>query len=132
MSNELYWLSLTLAATALFWIPYVLNRIAVRGLMGTFANPSPGDQPLAPWAERAKNAHANAVESLVLFAPAVLAVQVLGRGDSLTTFACELYFYSRLAHYVVYATGIPVLRTLLFTSAWVGIVILVGRLLGVF
>jgi uncharacterized MAPEG superfamily protein len=129
MTNELHWLALTLAATALFWVPYVLNRMAVLGLMGTMANPSPSDAPLAPWAERAKRAHANAVESLVLFAPAVLAVHVLGRGDSLTTFACELYFYSRLVHYVVYAAGIPVVRTLAFFGGWAGIVILVGRLL---
>jgi uncharacterized MAPEG superfamily protein len=131
MTNELYWLALTLAATALFWLPYVLNRMVVRGVMGTLANPSPADAPLAPWAQRAKAAHANAVENLVLFAPAVLAVHATGGGDSLTTFACELYFFSRVAHFIVYTAGIPVLRTLLFTSAWVGVVILVGRLLGI-
>ena len=78
MSKELYWLSLTLAMTALFWAPYVLNRMVVRGLLGTMANPSPGDAPLAPWAERAKRAHSNALENLALFAPAVLAVHALG------------------------------------------------------
>lgn len=130
MTNELYWLSLTLGAVALFWLPYVLNRMIVRGLIGTMANPSANDKPLAPWAERAKRAHANAVESLVLFAPAALAVHVLNRGDSLTTAASELYFYSRVIHYIVYAAGIPVARTLAFFGGWAGIVILVARLLG--
>lgn len=130
MSKEIYWLALTLLMTALFWLPYVLNRMAVRGVMGTMANPAPGDRPLAAWAERAQRAHANAVENLVLFAPAVLAVQVMGKGDATTAFACALYFFSRLAHFVVYTAGVPVARTLAFVGGWVAILILVLRLLG--
>lgn len=130
MSADMYWLSLTLAATALFWFPYVLNRIVVRGLVGTMSNPSANDKPLAEWAQRAQRAHANATENLVLFAPAVLAVQVLNRGDSLTATACAIYFFSRLAHYIVYTAGIPFVRTLAFFGGWIGIAILVARLLG--
>jgi uncharacterized MAPEG superfamily protein len=130
MSNELYWLSLSLAATALLCFPYVLNRVAVRGLTGLLANPSSTDKPLADWAQRAQRAHANAVENLVVFAPAALAVHVLGRGDGLTAAACALYFYSRLVHFVAYTLGIPGLRTLAFFGGWVGIAFLVARLLG--
>lgn len=130
MSKDLYWFALTLAMTALLAFPYVLNRIAVRGLMGAMANPSDGDKPVPPWAQRAQRAHANAVENLVLFAPAVLAVQVIGRADGLTATACALYFFSRLVHYLVYAAGIPVARTLAFFGGWAGIAILVARLLG--
>ena len=32
MSKEIFWLVLTLAMTGLFWVPYILDRIAVRGL----------------------------------------------------------------------------------------------------
>ncbi|MEO8155761.1 MAG: MAPEG family protein [Rhizobacter sp.] len=131
MSAELYWLSLSLAATALFCFPYVLNRIAVRGLAGTLSNPSPDDPPLAAWAQRAQRAHANAVENLVLFAPAALAVHVLHRGDGLTAAACAIFFVSRLVHYVVYTAGIAGLRTLAFFGGWVGIALLVLRLLGI-
>lgn len=130
MTDELYWLSLTLTATVFFWVPYVLNRMAIRGLQGTMANPSPQDPPLAPWAERARRAHVNALESLVLFAPAVLAVHALDLGDSLTAVACELYFFSRLTHYIVYAAGIPVVRTFAYFGGIAGIVILLVRLLG--
>jgi uncharacterized MAPEG superfamily protein len=130
MSQEMFWLAATLAVTLLLWFPYVLNRAAVRGLMGVFANPSAGDKPLAPWAERAKRAHANAVENLVLFAPAAIAVHVLQVGGPATAFAAALYFYARLIHYVVYTIGIPVVRTLAFTAGWVAVAILVGRLLG--
>lgn len=130
MSKELFWLASTLAMTALLAFPYVLNRVAVRGLMGAMKNPSPDDKPVAPWAGRAQRAHANAVENLVLFAPAALAVHVVNLGDALTAAACGLYFFSRLLHYIVYTAGIPVARTLTYFGGWVGIVVLVARLLG--
>lgn len=129
MSKEIFWLSLTLGMTALLAFPYVLNRIAVRGLIGAMKNPAPDDKPVPAWAERAQRAHANAVENLVLFAPAALAVHIVNRGDSLTVAACVLYFFSRLLHYVVYTAGIPVARTLTFFGGWTGIAILVARLL---
>jgi hypothetical protein len=34
MSAELFWLVLTVAMTGLIWVPYILDRIMVRGLMG--------------------------------------------------------------------------------------------------
>ena len=130
MSREIYWLALTLGATLLFWMPYVLNRMAVRGIARTLANPAPDDPPLSPWAERAKAAHANAIENLAVFAPAALAVHALSLGDATTELACSVYFFARVAHYLVYAAGIPVLRTLSFAAGWAATGILVLRLLG--
>src|SRR5262245_21340808 len=116
MSKELYWLTLTVLMTALFWVPYVLDRMAVRGLMGTLsaAIPETG-QPQSGWAQRAAAAHWNAVENLAVFAPAVLTAHVLGISTAATQFAVVLYFFSRLVHFVVYALGVPVARTLAFT-----------------
>jgi uncharacterized MAPEG superfamily protein len=130
MSREIFWLALTLGVTLLFWLPYVLNRMLMRGIGGTLANPRPGDTPLAPWAERARAAHANAIENLAVFAPAALGVALLHLGDQTTATAGALYFFSRLAHFVVYTAGIPVLRTLAFAGGWAASVILVARLLG--
>ncbi len=121
MSHELFWLVLTAAMTGLMWIPYILDRIMVRGLMGAMANPSPTDKPQSPWAQRLMAAHVNAVENLVVFAPLVLAAQDLNVNIStpMTAIACMLYFWSRLAHAVVYTLGIPVLRTLAFAGGFV-------------
>lgn len=130
MTTELYWLALSLLATALMAFPYVLNRIATRGLIGAMANPAPTDEPLADWAQRAQRAHANAVENLVLFAPATLAVHVTGKSDALTAAASATYVAARVVHYVVYTFGIPVARTLAFFAAWGGIMLLIARLLG--
>ena len=130
MSKEIYWLALTLAAAALFALPYVLNRIAVRGLGGTLANPTATEKPLAEWAQRAQRAQANATENLVIFAPAVLAVQASGRADAVTAVACAVYFFARLIHYVVYTLGVAGARTLAWAAGWAATLVLIGRLLG--
>ena len=119
MSNELFWLVLTVAMTGLMWLPYILDRIMVRGLIGAMANPSPNDKAQSPWARRLMAAHTNAVENLIVFAPLVLTTRALGIATAVTAFACALYFWSRLAHVVVYTLGIPVLRTLSFTGGFV-------------
>src|SRR5277367_820196 len=121
MSHELFWLVMSAAMTGLMWVPYTLDRIKVRGLMATMANPSPADKPQSPWAQRLMAAHVNAVENLVVFAPLVLAAQDLNVNvsTSTTAMACALYFWSRLAHAVVYTLGLPVLRTLAFTGGFI-------------
>jgi uncharacterized MAPEG superfamily protein len=125
MSNELFWLVLTVAMTGLMWLPYILDRIMVRGLMGAMANPSPSDKAQSPWARRMMAAHTNAVENLIVFAPLVLTARALGIATAVTAFACALYFWSRLAHVVVFTLGIPVLRTLSFAGGFVAQALLV-------
>jgi uncharacterized MAPEG superfamily protein len=127
MSHELFWLVMTTAMTGLMWIPYILDRAMVRGVTACMANPSPTDKPQSPWAQRLQKAHLNAVENLVIFAPLVLATQDLNvnLATPTTTLACQLYFFSRLVHAVVYTLGIPVLRTLAFLGGFVAQVMLV-------
>jgi uncharacterized MAPEG superfamily protein len=125
MSKELFWLVLTVAMTGLFWVPYILDRIAVRGVMGAMANPAPGDAPQSGWAQRMMAAHTNAVENLVIFAPLVLVAQAMNIATPATAFACALYFWSRLVHAAVFTLGIPVLRTLSFVGGFVAQVMLV-------
>lgn len=115
MSKELLWLTLTVILTGLMWVPYILDRVMMRGLMGAMANPSRKDKPQSEWAQRLYFAHTNAVENLVLFAALVLTLDALGHSTMSTAIACAVYFWARLAHAIVYTAGIPVLRTLAFT-----------------
>jgi len=108
------WLTLTVILTGVLWIPYILDRCMVRGLMGSMANPSPADKPQSGWAQRLQKAHENAVENLVIFAPLVLILNALNTSTSATVLACAVFFWARLVHAVVYMLGIPVLRTLAF------------------
>lgn len=114
MTRELFWLTLTVILTGLLWVPYVLNRCQVRGLGGAMANPSRNDKPLAEWANRLLFAHDNAVENLVIFAPLVLILKAIDYSTKWTVLACAVYFWSRLAHLIVYSLGVSVLRTLTF------------------
>ena len=125
MPKEFFWLMLTIILTGLMWIPYILDRAAVRGLVGAMGNPSPADKPQSPWAQRMMAAHDNAVENLVLFAPLVLIAHTLNISNRVTVAACAVYFWARLAHFIVYALGIPVLRTLCWTVGWLALVVLV-------
>ena len=120
MSKELYWLTLTAVMTGLLWVPYILDRIMVRGPVGATANPSPGDKPQSAWAVRMMAAHTNTVENLVVFAPLVLVAHALNIHTAATAFACELFFWCRLAYVAIYTAGIPVLRTLAFAGGFVG------------
>jgi len=129
MSRELLWLTLTCAMTALIWIPYLLDRIKVRGVMGSMANPSRHDKPQSDWAVRMMFAHENAVANLVVFAPLVLVTDVLNVRNGITAFACALYFWSRLAHVVIYTFGWPVGRTLAFFGGFVAQMLLVIEIL---
>lgn len=115
MTKELMWLTLTVIVTGLMWIPYILDRIMVRGVAGTMANPSRRDKPQSPWAQRLYFAHTNAVENLMIFAPLVLILDALGYSTIWTVAACATYFWARLAYAIIYTLGVPVLRTLAFT-----------------
>jgi uncharacterized MAPEG superfamily protein len=125
MPKEFFWLMLTIILTGLMWIPYILDRAAVRGLTGAMGNPSPADKPQSPWAQRMMAAHDNTVENLVLFAPLVIVAHELEISNGATVAACAVYFWARLAHFIVYALGIPVLRTLCWTVSWLALAALV-------
>ena len=114
MTRELFWLTLTVILTGLLWIPYILNRIQIRGLGGAMANPTRNDKPHAEWATRLMFAHDNAVENLVIFASLVLILAQLDYSTKWTALACAVYFWARLAHLIVYTMGLPVFRTLAF------------------
>jgi uncharacterized MAPEG superfamily protein len=125
MPKELLWLTWTVVLTGLLWVAYILDRIAVRGLLGAMANPTPKDEPQSLWAQRLMRAHTNAIENLVVFATLVLTLRALNISTAATVTACAVFFYARLAHAVVYTLGIPVLRTLAFAIGFAAQVVLV-------
>jgi uncharacterized MAPEG superfamily protein len=130
MSKELMWLTYTVILTGVLWIPYILDRIVVRGLMRAMANPSPSDLPQSAWAQRLQAAHTNAVENLVVFATLVLILQASNHSTESTALACAVYFWARLVHAFVYTLGIPVLRTLAFAVGFAAQVVLVLAIFG--
>ena len=115
MSPELKYLVLVCLLTGLLWVPYILNEILVRGLVDAVGYPE-HPQPLAPWAQRLKAAHYNAVENLVVFAPLVLVAQAAGvHAAAIATAACG-YFWARVVHAAAYTFAVPWVRTLAFVA----------------
>jgi uncharacterized MAPEG superfamily protein len=122
---ELYWLALIALATLLMWVPYIFESFIRRGIFPTMGNPSPSD-PIPPaWADRAKRAHLNGIDNLVVFAPLVLSLAASSMSNGTTLLAAKVYVFARLAHYVVYIIGIPILRTALFLAG-VGATVVMG------
>lgn len=118
MTSELMSLSWVLALQLVMWIPYILNMIAVRGLMDAVGYPE-NPKPMAGWAQRMKAAHYNSVENLVVFAALVLVAHVAGITNDTTVLACQIYFWARLAHLLLYTFAVPFGRTLAFAVGWI-------------
>ena len=129
MTRELFWLTCTVILTGLLWVPYIINRCQVRGLSGAMANPSRNDRPQAEWANRLMFAHDNAVENLIIFAPLVIILNLADVSTPATVMACMVYFWSRIAHLVVYTLGLPILRTVAFMIGFVAQAVLAVAIL---
>ena len=114
LSHEMYWLTLTTVMTGLMWVPYILNRMLEQGPAKAVWDPLGITRTDIRWADRMMRAHANAVENLVIFVPLVLVVQISHLNNTVTEVASMVYFFSRLAHYLVFTFGIPVLRVVCF------------------
>ena len=130
MTPELYWLTLTCLLTGVLWVPYILQLIVQLGPVAAVWDPTGAHPHDAAWALRAKRAHYNAVENLAVFAPLVLIVVLMGKGDGLSAGAVALYFWVRLAHYVIHILALPVIRTVVFVIGWGCQMVLALRILG--
>jgi uncharacterized MAPEG superfamily protein len=122
MKPELMWLTWTTILTALLWLPYVGDRMLVRGILDTVGYPET-PRPQSPWANRMKAAHLNAIENLVVFATLVLVANAAGISNAATAFAAVLYFWSRVIHLIAYTLAWPWVRTLAFAGGFVAQVI---------
>lgn len=117
MTNELMSLTAVTVLTAIMWMPYVLNVIAVRGLKDAVGYPE-DPEPMSGWASKMKAAHSNAVENLVVFAALVLIANAAGISTAATVMACQVYFWARVVHVLSYTFAVPWVRTLSFAAGF--------------
>ena len=92
---------------------------------------SPRDEkvpPLRGVAGRLDRALRNFVETFPLFAAVVLVAHVSDTHNALTVLGAQLYFWGRLAYVLLYAAGVPVIRSLVWNVATLGILLLVAAL----
>ncbi len=119
MTIDLLMLTWTAILCGVLFLPYVLCRIKVWGLVATVGYPK--DPPALPnWAQRANRAHLNLVENIGPFAALVLVAHISGAADAATALGATLFFWARLIQAVVHIFGIPWVRTLAFFVSLIG------------
>ena len=127
---ELHWLTLIVFATALMWLPHILQLTTQEGLVQAVRDPARETAHKALWAQRARRAHANAIENLVIFAPLVILIVLTDKGSEQTVLASMVFFIARIGHFLAYALAIPYARVILFFVGWACQMFLAAALFG--
>ena len=105
--------------------------IAATHQYGSEWNLSPRDArmpPLAPIAGRLQRASHNFFETFPLFAAVVLIADAVNRHGPLAVWGSELYFVGRVIYLPLYAAGIPLVRSVVWTAASIGILMVLTAL----
>jgi len=80
--------------------------------------------PLTGIAGRLDRAVRNFLETFPFFAAAVLVAQIDGRHDWMTVWGVQLYFWARALYVALYAFGVPLIRSLAWNAATIGIALI--------
>lgn len=94
----------------------------------TLAGNREGLPDVTGWAGRAKRAHLNMLENLVLFAALVLIAQVAGKANATTAMGASIFFWARLVYAGVYLAGISWVRTAVWAVSVIGLVMIAWQL----
>lgn len=127
MTPDLKLLLWTVALTFIEVLVAVLGANTQVSLATLAGNRDPEPQ-FTGWVARARRAHRNMLESLPLFIALVLMAQVAGKTNAQTLLGAELFFWGRLAHWLIYLAGIPWLRTLAWLVSVVGLILIFAQL----
>jgi uncharacterized MAPEG superfamily protein len=87
--------------------------------------------PMSVWQARTKRVVDNHREGLIMFAPLVLIAHVVDVHTWMTVWGAQLFFYSRVAHAVVYLAGLPLIRPVFWTIGIAGTVMIFLALFGI-
>jgi uncharacterized MAPEG superfamily protein len=74
------------------------------------------------FAGRAKRAHLNMLENMVVFSALVLIAVVAQKTNSTTAMGAAIFFWARLVYSLVYLLGVPWLRTVVWAVSVIGMV----------
>ncbi len=99
------------------------------GLAWSLSSREAAVPPPTPLVGRLKRAQANFLETFPFAASALLAVEITGASNATTAIGAIVWLSARLAFWLVYAIGIPVLRSILFAVSILGIALMLWPLL---
>ena len=84
--------------------------------------------PLTGFAGRAKRAHLNMIENMVLFTALVLVAAVAGKANAMTAMGALVFFWARLVYALIYLLGVPWLRTVAWFVSVIGMAMIALQL----
>lgn len=128
MSPDLKYL---LFSTILTFVQVLVAAIGANQAVGlnTLAGNREGLGEIPGWAGRARRAHLNMIENMVLFAALVLIAAVAGKANAMTAMGAMIFFWARVAYAVIYVAGIAWLRTLAWFVSVIGMAMIAWELL---
>ena len=128
MSPDLYFL---LMSTILCFVQMLIAATGANTQVGlpALAGNREGLPDIVGWPGRARRAHLNMIENLVLFAALVLIAAVAGKANATTAMGAMIFFWGRLAYALIYLIGIPWLRTAAWGVSVVGLVLIFLQLI---
>jgi len=121
MTIELLMLALSVV---LGFVHIIVSAIATTHQYGSRWNLSARDDPMPPLqgvAGRLQRALNNFLETFPLYAVAVLIADATNRHGWMAVWGSQIYFYARVLYLPLYAAGIPVIRTVVWSAASLGI-----------
>ena len=127
MSLDLKYL---LFSVLLTFVQVLIAAAAANQVVGlpTLAGNREGIPEFTGFAGRARRAHLNMIENMVLFSALVLVAAVAGKANTMTGMGALIFFWARLVYAVIYLLGIPWLRTLAWFVSVIGMVIIALQL----
>jgi hypothetical protein len=131
-SNEITMLWASALLGTVYLLAAVIPSVLGRGMpwaAGPRDEPAPAIGKLGARLDRAWK---NFVETFPLFVAAVLVEAQVPQDSEIAAMGAQLYFWGRVAFLPLYAIGVPFLRTIAWTVALAGIVmVLLGALPGI-
>ena len=124
--TDLHYLVLSAALTWIMLMAASLSRTrswTMAGMLLSFGNRDDLPAP-SPMSARADRAARNMVENLLLFAVVVLAARLAGAPPQTLARGAAIFFWARVAYFIVYVAGIPYLRTAVWAVALGGLMMI--------
>jgi uncharacterized MAPEG superfamily protein len=113
MTTELDYLAAVTILTLFMRVPWMLNKVSVRGLKVVVGYPEE-PVPLSGWAHRLWVAHEDALQSLLIFAILVVVVHLSNAADATTRIVAAVYFWARALHVCAYLLVLPWVKTVAY------------------
>jgi len=123
MSIELKMLLFTVGLFFVQLIAQVVGEVMQHGLKYAVSARDDWKNPTG-MVSRIERAYFNLLETMPAFAALVLIVLYTGNANANTALGAQLYFWGRVVYVPAYLSGVPYVRTLVWTVSLIGLLII--------